>query len=207
MNKVMPLAFDVSKHARLKHWAGCNCRTTRHMNYFPRSGRQNSLNCCPLTTLVFVTDDLIFAKKSYSNEPIIKISSSLTITIGKQICLFLVRWNARSAECRKCGRWKMWSVENAERVGRPQFKQLPSSIRRPQLHVEILLEGKLNSTKVCRRIRVTSWPWQQFLKSATDAAPRLPENFVTHHTISWRRFQPKLNFRTGKRAEKSMLSV
>ena len=46
--------------------------TPRHVNYFPRSIRQtNSLNCCPPTTLLCVTDDLFFAKKSYSNEPIL----------------------------------------------------------------------------------------------------------------------------------------
>ena len=78
------------------------------MNYFPRSGRQNSLNCCPLTTLVFVTDDLIFAKKSYSNEPIIKISSSLTITIGNK---YVYSWfggmrgaqSVENVEGGKCG--------------------------------------------------------------------------------------------------------
>ena len=57
---------------RLKHWGGRNCRTPRHINYFPRSGRQtNSLNCCPPTTQLFVTGDLFFTKKSYSNEPIL----------------------------------------------------------------------------------------------------------------------------------------
>ena len=73
MNKMTPLAFDLSKHARLKHWGERNCRTPRHVNYFPRIIRQtNSLNCCPPTTLLCVTDDLFFAKKSYSNEPILK---------------------------------------------------------------------------------------------------------------------------------------
>ena len=105
-------------------------------------------------------------------------------------------WKVENVECRRCGE-----------SSRSTLVQTASIIHSKTIAPEILLEGKMNSTKVCRRIGVTSWPCQQFLKSATDAVPRLPENFVTHHTISWRRFQPRLNFRTGKRAEKPMLSV
>ena len=42
-----------------------------------------------------------------------------------------------------------------------------------------------HGTQVCRRIRITSWPCQQMLKSATDAVTCSQKNSVSHHTISW----------------------
>ena len=42
-----------------------------------------------------------------------------------------------------------------------------------------------HGTQVCRRIRITSWQYQQMLKSATDAVTCSQKNFVRHHTTSW----------------------
>ena len=42
-----------------------------------------------------------------------------------------------------------------------------------------------HGTRVCRRIRITSWHCQQMLKSATDAVTCSQKNFVRHHTTSW----------------------
>ena len=88
-----------------------------------------------------------------------------------------------NAECRKCGESRLILLQTAFII----YAKTTNIDRGAKSYIaaEILLEGKLNCTQVCRCIGVTSWPCQQFLKSATDAVPRLPENFVTHHTISW----------------------
>ena len=42
-----------------------------------------------------------------------------------------------------------------------------------------------HDTQVCRCIRITSWPFQQMLKSATNAVTCSQKNFVSHHTTPW----------------------
>ena len=71
----------------------------------------------------------------------------------------------------------------------PSFQAHPQSVpsqvappHRPFLSFQPLAAA---GTQVCRRIRITSWHYQQMLKSATDAVTCSQKNFVRHHTTSW----------------------
>ena len=76
-----------------------------------------------------------------------------------------------NAECKKCGYSRSTLLQTAFII-HAKTTNIDRGAK-PYIAAEILLEGKLNCTQVCRRIGVTSWPCQQFLKSATDVVPRL----------------------------------
>ena len=115
-------------------------------------------------------------------------------------------------ECGECGVWKMRSVENTE-CGKC-IDNFSHWIIHQAVHVFLLhtlkhfkhtrktflskqnppirhfrhsnhQQQQEHGTQVCRRIRITSWPCQQMLKSATDALTCSQKNFVSHHTTSW----------------------